>query len=60
MTGPFSPDQLGLEDGDVVEAEEVYEEDEEQEEEGFCPCGCAGGTLPGTAGMGGSVCSLTR
>ena len=27
---------------------------------GSYPCGCAGGSLPGTAGKGGDVCSLTR
>ena len=26
---------------------------------GSCPCGCAGGTLLGTAGGGGGACSLT-
>ena len=33
LSPDHSPGQLGLEDGDVIEAEEVYEEDEEQEEE---------------------------
>ena len=33
LSPDHSPDQLGLKDGGVVEAEEVYEEDEEQEEE---------------------------
>ena len=33
LSSDHSPGQLGLEDGDVTEAEEVYEEDEEQEEE---------------------------
>ena len=27
---------------------------------GSGPCGCAGGSPPGTAGRGGGVCSLTR
>ena len=33
LSSDHSPGQLGLEDGDVTEAEEVFEEDEEQEEE---------------------------
>ena len=33
LSPDHSPDQLGLEDGDVIEAEEVYEEDEEEEED---------------------------
>ena len=33
LSPDHSPDQLGLEDGDVIEAEEVYEEDEEEEDD---------------------------
>ena len=33
LSPDHSPDQLGLEDGDVIEAEEVYVEDEEEEDD---------------------------
>ena len=33
LSPDHSPDLLGLEDGDVIEAEEVFEEDEEEEED---------------------------
>ena len=33
LSPDHSPDLLGVEDGDVIEAEEVFEEDEEEEED---------------------------
>ena len=60
LISPYdTPDGVGLEDGDLLVGEEVFEEGEEEEEEDddedsneFCPCGCAGGTLPGTCRQG--------
>ena len=70
-----TPDRIELVDGDLLEGQRVMRRRMRMRTRmktptsslgtclvfllGSCPCGCAGGTLLGTAGRRGSACSLT-
>ena len=74
LSADHSPDLLGLEDGDVIEAEEVFEEDEEEEDDddhdefdgtesrfpdGFLPMRLCRWFPSGNCRQCGGACSLT-
>ena len=75
LSPDHSPDLLGLEDGDVIEAEEVFVRTRRRRKTtttttssmgrslvflmGSYLCRCVCGSLPGTAGKVGGACSLT-